>query len=366
MRLISVGIKRILCFVFLLTLPIASLYANSFEPPQSELDQWDWVQLTSGEWLKGKITVLYGDTLEFDSDVLDDLSLDWDDVQQVRSAKTMNVRMLGQLDKNGRLRVDGDKVSIGADDGFSRQDLLTITSGENSEINYWSVQYLLGANIRSGNTSQVDINSNLKVQRRTVANRFILTHLANFSESTDQVTQVTTSTAKDQRGNAAWDHFISDKFFIRPIFGEYQQDDFQNLDYKYTVGTGAGYQAVDLGWMEWRLVGGPAYQETHYITVLPDEDDAVKTAAFAGVSNLDIDITSNLEFYHDYSFYFVNKESGEYLHHMVIGLNMDLTSLLDYDISLVWDRTENPKQDELGYMPKKNDYRFIISFGLDF
>jgi hypothetical protein len=36
---------------------------------------FDWIQLTSGEWLKGELKVLYNDSLEFDSDELDLLKL---------------------------------------------------------------------------------------------------------------------------------------------------------------------------------------------------------------------------------------------------------------------------------------------------
>ena len=44
---------------------------------------FDWIQLTNGEWLKGDLKVLYNDSLEFDSDELDLLTFDWEDVHQV-------------------------------------------------------------------------------------------------------------------------------------------------------------------------------------------------------------------------------------------------------------------------------------------
>jgi hypothetical protein len=45
--------------------------------------EFDWSQFTSGEWLKGKIKVLYRYKLEFDSDKLGLLELDWEDVENV-------------------------------------------------------------------------------------------------------------------------------------------------------------------------------------------------------------------------------------------------------------------------------------------
>ena len=55
-------------------------------------DAFDWIQLTSGEWLKGELIAMYDGSLEFDSDELDNLTLDWDDVRQVRTRRVVQVR----------------------------------------------------------------------------------------------------------------------------------------------------------------------------------------------------------------------------------------------------------------------------------
>lgn len=57
---------------------------SNFAPPEDK--KFDWIQLNSGEWLKGKIKVMYNYTLEFDSDELDLLELDMDDVKQIAPA----------------------------------------------------------------------------------------------------------------------------------------------------------------------------------------------------------------------------------------------------------------------------------------
>ncbi len=38
----------------------------SWNPPSALPEKFDWIQLTSGEWLKGDLKALYEDTLEFD------------------------------------------------------------------------------------------------------------------------------------------------------------------------------------------------------------------------------------------------------------------------------------------------------------
>ena len=55
--------------------------------------KYDWVQLTSNEWLKGEIKGMYDDSLEFDSDKLDLLNIDWDDVKILRSRRVNNINI---------------------------------------------------------------------------------------------------------------------------------------------------------------------------------------------------------------------------------------------------------------------------------
>lgn len=48
---------------------------KAFEPPPDS--KYDWIQLDSGEWLKGDLKVMYDQSLEFDSDKMDDQSFDF-------------------------------------------------------------------------------------------------------------------------------------------------------------------------------------------------------------------------------------------------------------------------------------------------
>ena len=63
---------------------------SAFEPPPDK--QYDWIQLTSDEWLKGELKGLYAFSLEFDSDKLELQVLDWEDVKSIRTAHAQAVR----------------------------------------------------------------------------------------------------------------------------------------------------------------------------------------------------------------------------------------------------------------------------------
>jgi hypothetical protein len=62
----------------------------------------------------------------------------------------------------------------------------------------------------------------------------------------------------------------------------------------------------------------------------------------------------------------VNKESGSYTHHLITGFEFEFIGDLDFDISIVWDRIQDPRQDSDGNFPQKDDFRTIFGIGYSF
>ncbi len=77
---------------------LAHVFFASSAMAEDDMDAWrpkaiehDWIQLTSGKWLSGTILSMYDDTLEFDSEKLKILSIDWDDVKFLQSYQPFHV-----------------------------------------------------------------------------------------------------------------------------------------------------------------------------------------------------------------------------------------------------------------------------------
>jgi len=330
-------------------------------PPMPE--KFDWIQLTSDEWLKGEFVVMFKESLEFDSDELDLLTFDWEDVAQVRTASIMQVRLLDNDILTGRLYIEGDKVLVITEEEtreFKKSDILSVTAGVPKEINFWSGKVTIGANIRSGNTEQTEVNTQARFQRRTVMNRINIDFLSNYN-ITDDVTAT-----DNQRASAAWDKFVNDRLFITPVFAEYYRDPFINIEARWTLGAGLGYDLIDKKNMELSVGGGPAYQTTRFTTVQPDGGDTETTPALVVSTVFDMDITGDIDFIWDYRFQITNEETGSYNHHMVTKFEIELTSMLDIDISWVWDRIQDPRPNQDGSVPKQDDYRLILGIGFEF
>jgi hypothetical protein len=187
--------------------------SKPWEPPPPTPDKFDWIQLKSGEWLKGKLKELYEKKLEFDSKELDLLKLDWEDVIQVRGGRIFSVRLVGPITVEGLLQVTKDKVYVTVGEErreFERSQLVAIAPGAPREINYWSAKVSIGVNISRGNVAQTQYNTAANIKRRTSKTRFVTDYFGNFTK-TEGV-----ETVNNQRVNTYFDIFKT--IFFPPVF----------------------------------------------------------------------------------------------------------------------------------------------------
>lgn len=278
------------------------------------------------------------------------------------SAGIMQVGFLDDVRTTGKVVIDADTVRVlgEQDQEFRRADLLSITAGVPKEINFWSGKVTMGMNVRSGNLDQVESNAHVVIKRRTVENRMVFDYIANFN-STDNV-----EVANNHRASYKWDKFITNRIFWSPVLLEYFRDPFQNIGSRTTLGVGLGYQLIDSPRTDWDVTGGPAYQETRFDDVVAGEPDSETTGALTIGTLLDIEMTDGIDFVYTYRFQLTNEASGSYNHHMVASFETEWTSVLDFDVSLVWDRTQDPRKDSNGIIPEQDDFRLIVGLGIDF
>ena len=340
-----------------------TVQSQTWKPPPPAPDEFDWIQLTSGEWLKGELKVLYEEKLEFDSDELGLLEIDWEDVKQIRGHQIFSVRFEGPVTVDGLLQVTEDKVFVTVGEErreVERNQLIAIAPGEPKEINYWSAKLSIGLDFTSGNTEQTQYSAIGNVKRRTSATRFVTDYLGNFTK-TEGV-----ETVDNQRVNTYFDIFKTRKYFFRPFSGEYYRDPFTNISSRVTLGAGMGYQIIDTSKTEWGVSGGLAYQTTRFESVEPGRDSSESTPAFVAGTRFNRELTKTVDFDFRYDLQIINEESGTYTHHLVAALETELTGWLDFDVTFVWDRIEDPTPGADGTVPKQDDFYLIFSLGIEF
>lgn len=339
--------------------PEVTLPDLSWVPPA---DSFDWIQLKSGEWLKGRIKAMQERQLEFYSDELKDQSFDWKDVRQLRSPRTLDVLFVNGMKVSGPVTITPQQVAVGgaAPQSHPRDQLQSLTPGGSRERNYWSGNASLGLTLRAGNTESVDYNAQARLQRRTPATRFSLDYIGNFS-SVDGV-----ESANNQRVNTEFDLWLSRRFYLIVPFAEYYTDPFQNLKTRLTGGVGAGYDLIDRPNLNWNITTGPAYQMAWFESSQPGDPAKKGTGAMVFGSRFDWDITRRVELILEYRGQFTSKEVGETTHHSVSTLSLQLTKRLDLDVSLIWDRISSPKVGSDGGRPTPDDFRLVVGLGVDF
>lgn len=359
--------------LFLLTLPMSG-YAEGGKPKWQKptpvfKQEFDWVRLSSDEWLKGDIVSMYDETLEFDSDELDTQTIDLDDVAELRSKQWQSIRMFdGTIDegylvlKEGRLSL----VKAGVTTHYELSNLLSIASSGKNERDLWDGYVNLGINLRGGNTVQVDYTFAAGAQRRSASSRLKIDYTADYSRYEDQDTEKMKVTANSERLTSSYDWFFSPKIYFRAADLEYIADEFLNLDYRIHYGIALGYHIIDNSRTTWDVNAGPSYQKSKYLDVQVSESDNESSFGLTLGTNFTFEITSDIDYDAAYSVQMVDDASGGNIHHFQTGLEVELANDFDLDLTFYADHTENPKPNSDGVIPDKSDYRLVISFGYDF
>lgn len=346
--------------VFLVTGPAA---AEEWRPPTPNENGWDWIRMTSGEWFGGEIKLMRDRDLEFDSDELGILNLDITDVAELRSPRTLTYRFDPGGNATGTAVLSEGTVTVATIAGersFPVDDLVLVMEGQLRERNFWMARGSLGVVTRSGNSSQADMNSTLRLRRLTPGTRGLLNYAGNYGK-VEGVENI-----NNHNLSASFDILVKSGFFVTPISLNFFRDPFQNLDLKSTIAAGVGYDILRDGDFDWGIGLNAGYQETEYVSVEEGNDAKVGNATIVFSTDIAWDITGDLEFLLDYNVQVGIPETSQAFHHAQVTFSFDiLGDILDLDLGLVWDRVESPQASAEGEVPERDDFRSIIGVGFE-
>jgi hypothetical protein len=340
----------------------AQLFTNSWRPPGVGHDGSDWIQLKSGEWLRGRLYYIQDRKVEFDSDELKDLSLDLKNVRQVIPAEPLFTKFDGRNQIYGTVVISNDTVQVFGPEPVSMPlDQLTgVTPGGKKEMDFWSGKASIGLSLQAGNTKQATETASAELARRTPATVIQLNYLGNFSEVSGA------QNANNHRVNGFYDIRLNHDWFLRPVQVEYYRDQLANIAHRGTAGISLGYYVFDRPGLEWLISGGPGYQYTRFVEVEPGRSDTASTPAAVFQSSFKADITQRLTFIQTFGATFTGEEAGLYTHHAVSTLEFEVKRHLNLDVSFVWDYLQNPQTESNGNTPQRNDFRLNVGAGVKF
>lgn len=352
---------KVLSLLVLVAATTLGAAGDNWSPPPPAEDGFDWIQLTSGEWLKGRIKSLQDEKLEFDSEELDLHTFDWDKISAVRSPRLLSVRIEKLKPFDGTILVTKSEVQVftpEATNTYPRAELLAITPTGNREMDKWTGKISVGVSFRAGNTRQTDVNAFAAVQRRTPDTRLSLDLSANYGKING------TDVEENYRLSGQFDYFLSRRLFVRIPDVEYFRDPFQNLEHRLQFGVGVGYDLIKTPRTEWNVTLSPSWQRNWYVPGTSGESVADSVAGVLD-THFDTELTKRLDWIFEYRGVLSRKETGNDTHYAKTSLEFEIHKRLKLDLTFEWERISNPQASGMTE-PEPDDLRLITSVGIDF
>ena len=332
-------------------------------PGPPEGDTADWIRLVSGEWLKGEFQALNKDAVEFESEELDDLTFDWDDIYELRATRSFTAMFADRSTQAGVPHVTRRTVTMTNEAGqfeYPRSRLMRLIPGRPEDRANWSGSIGISSTARTGNTEQTDSGLTAKARRRTAGSRTTLELDALVSTIDEQ------KTANNRSFTGRHDVYLSPKFFITPIALDLFRDRFQNISLRATPSAGVGYTFVDRSLVEWDGLASLGYRYTEFTSVAAGESDDDGSAALILSTDLRTDLTKRAELIFDYTIQVGLEESSDADQDMTLTLSLDFAWDLDIDIRVGWKRIGNPEPDQSGTTPEQDDFRLDVGLSWEF
>jgi hypothetical protein len=356
--------KRILFLLILCSLPPSAFaQEDPWQPPKPSSNDWDWIRLGSGEWLGGELKGLREEKVEFDSDELNLLTLDWSDVAAIYSPRlhTYGFEHLEEVTGTATLEGDTLRVRVGNDvKTYPRYEMLSIIEGEMKEISFWSLKISGNSTIRAGNVDQKDYQAMVILKRAHPKSLLSFNYTGNLGEVSGE------ENVNNHRVALAFDYLITRNFFVTPFQGDLYSDRFQNIDTRGSAGAGLGYFVKRGSPFEWSINLAGGYQSTTFESVEPGQDLEESSGSIITGTAFEWDITGDIDFDFLWQGNFATSGSVSNFYHTQALFSLELTDVLDFDVSFTWDRVEDPTPREDGTVPEKDDFRTGVGLGLDF
>jgi len=343
--------------------PVAAASAPPLDAAEPTADGLDWVQLTNGEWMQGKLVGLRDGDLEFDSDEFGLHTVEFGDVKRlfIRRKVEVGLESLETLQGPATLNADGTMTvqTPGGPRSIPRAQVLSMVPSGHSELGYWSLDLSLGVSVAKGNSDQGSGSAAAMIEREDGFTHLLMDYLWNFGASQGD------RNVNNHRALAKLDLFLSKYFFITPASMTVEYDEFKNINERITPVAGVGVHAINTSRVEWDFMTAAGYQYTRYLSVLAGEPDDAHNAAVSLGTVLDIEATDELDLYFEYTNLLVVTDLGLTTHHAVAEVEVEITDIFDFQLRAILDRIEQPVTAEDGTTPYKNDLQLVAAVGLE-
>jgi putative salt-induced outer membrane protein YdiY len=197
----------------------------------------------------------------------------------------------------------------------------------------WRGNLTVGGNLQSGNSETMNISAGISAVRRSENDRFSFSFLYSRTEDDGK------KTAENTYGQLKYDYFLSQKWYLY-LNVDMLSDEFADINFRTTIGPGAGYQIWEDENRALSLEAGVSYTSEDR----DQGEDNNWVSARAGVNYMQ-KLFGRVLFTDQFVIYPDLEDTGEYLLRNEASLVTDIGTKLACKLSNIWERNSSPDPD---------------------
>jgi putative salt-induced outer membrane protein YdiY len=326
----------------------------------------DEIFLKNGDRISGKIVSMADEKLVVDTGgTAGQVTLAWKEIKTINSDAPVKVllkdgtsmeRLLASTD-GGAVLLKGGDVELPA----IRLDQFDKINPPPTDVS-WQGDISIGANKTMGNSESQSISAGGELVRRSLLDRLTVSVGWFYSDQTNTVpdpanpggtTEVTTISDRRTFGAMKYDYFLSKKWYINANT-KAENSKAANLELRYTVGGGLGYQVSETDTFKFSVEAGLVYFWEDFKN--PDAKSDYVAARVA--NNMDLTILTGISYLHLVEWFPSLEDGDDQLVHYDGKLRATLTESMFAQFNVVWDWDNTPAAGK-----KRNDERLVLAVG---
>ncbi len=243
----------------------------------------DEVKLLAGDRLIGTIKGGNAETIQMDTPYAEGLAIPRDQIESIATDGTVTLKLANGDYLSGQVKPDGTSErgvrvhspQFSSPVTLSLVDVQTVFIGDpqalarESERVRLSGRANVGLSESSGNSDTARYHADGELRARTPRNRYSLAFAMNREEAEGVTTK------DDAIVLIKYDHFLTDKSFLYSN-ASFEQDEFQGLDLRSSLGIGAGYQFFEDQRRFLSVEGGVSFVSENFDMAEDDEYAAAR------------------------------------------------------------------------------------------
>ncbi|MFB3779312.1 MAG: YdiY family protein [Bryobacteraceae bacterium] len=329
----------------------------------------DQVTLKNGDRVTGSIVKKDGATLTIKSEAMGVVTVPWDQVATIQSDKPLNVVLPDGKSVQATLAASEGKVELKETrQSLTPAEVITIRDSEEQAAyermlhppfsRLWAGTATLGFAGTQGNAQTRTFTVAMNAARATSTDKVSL--YFNAVKASALINRVSADTAQAVRGGWGYNRTVSSRLFIN-TFNDYEYDRFQNLDLRFVLGGGLGYNPWKGEHGRLDVVGGAAYNREKFSPPSPDPAFSRSSAEAYWGEDFSYKLSDATSLVQGFRMFNNLSETGAYRMNFDLGANTRLLKWLTWNLGFSNRYLSNPVPGR-----KKNDILYTTGIGVTF